>query len=78
MMLARHVVVLRSLSLRIHYRACLADFLDRLCTHILAAEGDGKWVWHEGNFAEYEQDRRKRYDGKDPFEVGAGAFATLA
>ena len=26
-------------------------FLDRLCTHILAAEGDAKWVWFEGNCA---------------------------
>ena len=43
-------------------------FLDRLATHILAAEGDGKWVWHEGNFAEYEEDRLKRNDGKDPFK----------
>ena len=53
-------------------------FLDRLATHILAAEGDGNWVWHEGNFAEYEADRLSRYGGKDPFEVGAGKFATLA
>jgi len=51
-------------------------FLDRLATHILAAEGDGNWVWHEGNFAEYEADRLKRNNGKDPFE--ARAFATLA
>ncbi|KAL1523904.1 hypothetical protein AB1Y20_018823 [Prymnesium parvum] len=53
-------------------------FLDRLATHILAAEGDGKWVWFEGNFAEYEEDRKRRYDGKDPFEIGASKFATLA
>ena len=26
-------------------------FLDRLCTHILAAEGEGVWTWYEGNFA---------------------------
>ncbi|MFG1483518.1 ATP-binding cassette domain-containing protein, partial [Halobacteriovorax sp. HFRX-1_3] len=35
-------------------------FLDRLATHILAFEGDGKVVWFEGNFDEYEEDKRKR------------------
>ncbi len=35
-------------------------FLDRLATHILAFEGEGKAVWFEGNFAEYEEDKRKR------------------
>jgi sulfate-transporting ATPase len=31
-------------------------FLDRIATHILAAEGDGQWVWFEGNYQEYEED----------------------
>ena len=39
-------------------------FLDRVATHILAFEGDSQVVWREGNYSEYEQDRRKRF-GKD-------------
>ena len=35
-------------------------FLDRLATHILAYEGDSKIVWFEGNFEEYEKDKRAR------------------
>lgn len=35
-------------------------FLDRLATHILAFEGNGETVWFEGNFADYEEDKRKR------------------
>ena len=35
-------------------------FLDRIATHILAYEGDSKVVWFEGNWSEYEADRRKR------------------
>ncbi len=35
-------------------------FLDRIATHILAFEGDSKAVWFEGNYADYEVDRRKR------------------
>jgi energy-dependent translational throttle protein EttA len=35
-------------------------FLDRIATHILAFEGDGSVVWFEGNFQEYEADRKKR------------------
>jgi sulfate-transporting ATPase len=35
-------------------------FLDRIATHILAFEGDSKVVWSEGNYSEYEADRRKR------------------
>ena len=40
-------------------------FLDRLATHILAFEGDSRVVWFEGNYADYEADRRRR--------LGAGA-----
>jgi len=35
-------------------------FLDRICTHILAFEGDSQVVFHEGNYTDYEADRRKR------------------
>ncbi len=35
-------------------------FLDRIATHILAFEGDSKAVWFEGNYADYEADRKKR------------------
>ncbi len=34
-------------------------FLDRIATHILAFEGEGKVVWFEGNYAEYEEHRKK-------------------
>ncbi|TQV74077.1 energy-dependent translational throttle protein EttA [Aliikangiella marina] len=35
-------------------------FLDRVATHILAYEGDSKTVWFEGNYADYEADRKRR------------------
>jgi energy-dependent translational throttle protein EttA len=35
-------------------------FLDRIATHILAAEDEGKWVFVEGNYQDYEADKRKR------------------
>lgn len=35
-------------------------FLDRICTHILAFEGDSKVYFYPGNFSEYEEDRKKR------------------
>ena len=35
-------------------------FLDRICTHILAAEGDSQWSFFAGNYQEYEADKRKR------------------
>ena len=35
-------------------------FLDRIATHILAFEGDSQVMWFEGNYADYEDDRRKR------------------
>jgi ATPase subunit of ABC transporter with duplicated ATPase domains len=40
-------------------------FLDRICTHVLAFEGDSAVRWFEGNFSEYEAHRRK--------ELGADA-----
>ncbi|HTT81833.1 MAG TPA: ATP-binding cassette domain-containing protein, partial [Stellaceae bacterium] len=35
-------------------------FLDRIATHILAFEGDSQVLWFEGNYADYEADRRRR------------------
>ncbi|MCP5196774.1 MAG: energy-dependent translational throttle protein EttA [Gammaproteobacteria bacterium] len=35
-------------------------FLDRIATHILAFEGDSQAIWFEGNYADYETDRRRR------------------
>jgi len=35
-------------------------FLDRIATHILAFEGESSVVWYEGNFSEYEEDRKRR------------------
>ena len=46
-------------------------FLDRIATHILAYEGDSKVVWFEGNWSEYEADRRKRLgeDADNPMPI---------
>ncbi|MFT5063931.1 MAG: ATP-binding cassette ChvD family protein [Glaciecola sp.] len=45
-------------------------FLDRICTHILAFEGDSEVVWHEGNYTDYEAQRRKRLgDGAEPTRI---------
>jgi energy-dependent translational throttle protein EttA len=46
-------------------------FLDRIATHILAAEDEGKWVFFDGNFHEYEDDKRKRLgeEGARPHRV---------
>ena len=43
-------------------------FLDRIATHILAAEDDSKWTFVEGNYRDYEDDKRKRLgeDGARP------------
>ncbi|MFP5461684.1 MAG: energy-dependent translational throttle protein EttA [Gammaproteobacteria bacterium] len=35
-------------------------FLDRIATHILAAEGDSQWVFFDGNYQEYEADKKRR------------------
>ena len=45
-------------------------FLDRICTHILAFEGESKVTWHEGNYTDYEAERRKRTgDSNEPTRV---------
>jgi ATPase subunit of ABC transporter with duplicated ATPase domains len=35
-------------------------FLDRIATHMLAFEGDSRVVWFEGNYSDYEEDRKAR------------------
>jgi sulfate-transporting ATPase len=46
-------------------------FLDRICTHIMAFEGDSKVILFEGNFQEYEEDKKKRLgsDAIDPHRM---------
>ena len=41
-------------------------FLDRIATHILAAEGDSKWTFFDGNYQEYEADKWKRLGDNQP------------
>lgn len=41
-------------------------FLDRVCTHILAFEGDAQVYWFEGSFSEYEENKRKRLGDTTP------------
>ncbi|MBD5192486.1 MAG: energy-dependent translational throttle protein EttA [Barnesiella sp.] len=41
-------------------------FLDRICTHILSFEGDGKVVFFEGSYSDYEEYKRAHNDGKEP------------
>ena len=38
-------------------------FLDRVCTHILAFEGDSEVYYFEGSFSEYEENKKKRLGG---------------
>ncbi len=42
-------------------------FLDRICTHMLAFEGDAHVEWFEGNFEDYEEDKKRRL-GADALE----------
>ena len=46
-------------------------FLDRIATHILAFEGDSQTVWFEGNYADYEADRKRRLgaDADQPHRI---------
>jgi sulfate-transporting ATPase len=46
-------------------------FLDRIATHILAAEDEAKWVFFDGNYQEYEADKKKRLgeEGARPHRV---------
>jgi ATPase subunit of ABC transporter with duplicated ATPase domains len=46
-------------------------FIDRIATHVLAFEGESEVVWFEGNFSDYERDRRKRLgaDADQPHRI---------
>lgn len=44
-------------------------FLDRICTHILAFEGDSKVVWFEGNYTDYEENKKKRLGDSAPTRI---------
>lgn len=44
-------------------------FLDRICTHILAFEGDSQVYWFEGNYSEYEDNYRKRMGDEAPKQI---------
>ncbi|MBT8429867.1 MAG: energy-dependent translational throttle protein EttA [Gammaproteobacteria bacterium] len=46
-------------------------FLDRIATHILAFEGDSEVIWYEGNFADYEEDKKRRLgeDAVNPHRI---------
>lgn len=52
-------------------------FLDRICTHILAFEGDAHVEWFEGNFEEYEEDKKRRLgaDAMEPKRIRFKKFA---
>jgi len=44
-------------------------FLDRVCTHTLAFEGNSQVKWYEGSFSEYEEDRKKRLGDEGPKRI---------
>ncbi len=44
-------------------------FLDRIATHILAFEGDSEVIFHEGNYSDYEAERKKRKGDEEPTRV---------
>ena len=44
-------------------------FLDRVCTHILAFEGDSQAFWFEGSFSEYEENKKKRLGDDQPHRI---------
>ncbi|MFP4450112.1 MAG: energy-dependent translational throttle protein EttA [Rhodosalinus sp.] len=52
-------------------------FLDRICTHILAFEGEAHVEWFEGNFADYEEDKKRRLgaDAVEPKRIKYKKFA---
>jgi len=53
-------------------------FLDRIATHILAFEGDSRAEWFEGNYQDYEADRKRRLgiDAKPRTGSNTGDFET--
>jgi ATPase subunit of ABC transporter with duplicated ATPase domains len=44
-------------------------FLDRICTHILAFEGDSQVYWFEGSYSDYEENRKKRLGDSGPKRI---------
>ena len=44
-------------------------FLDRICTHILAFEGDSNVIFYEGSYSDYEENRRKRLGDISPKRI---------
>src|SRR5690606_23184677 len=44
-------------------------FLDRICTHILAFEGDSQVYWFEGNYTDYEENKKKRLGDTEPKRI---------
>jgi energy-dependent translational throttle protein EttA len=44
-------------------------FLDRVCTHILAFEGDSQLYWYEGGFSDYEENKKKRLGDDQPHRI---------
>ncbi|TNE53230.1 MAG: energy-dependent translational throttle protein EttA [Bacteroidetes bacterium] len=44
-------------------------FLDRICTHILAFEGDSQVYWFEGSYSDYEENRKKRLGDEGPKRI---------
>ena len=54
-------------------------FLDRIATHILACEGDSKWVFFDGNYQEYEADKKCRLgeEGAKPKRIRLQTGNTL-
>eukprot|EP00899_Mesostigma_viride_P013220 jgi/Mesvir1/2189/Mv16694-RA.1 len=51
-------------------------FLDRVCTHIIAFEGDSKVKFFEGSYSEYAEDYQKRNGGKDPTRMKFRSMVT--
>ena len=51
-------------------------FLDRICTHILAYEGDGKVFWFEGSYSEYEENKKMRL-GEEAYEPKRARYRGL-
>src|SRR5215210_9473900 len=52
-------------------------FLDRVATHILAYEGESKWFWYEGNFADYEKNKVERL-GQDATRPHRATYRKLS
>jgi sulfate-transporting ATPase len=52
-------------------------FLDRICTHIIAYEGESQVVWFEGNYQDYEADRKRRLgaEAEQPHRIRFKKFA---